>query len=89
MGTEEHAIPWNKLTYDTRLGGYRTDITEQQLRGAPAFSRDRNYGGRIAVENASCTTTMVPHTTGDPRSPKQELGLASVRWIAPAWHQHG
>lgn len=43
MGTEEHAIPWNKLTYDTRLGGYRTDITEQQLRGAPAFSRDRNY----------------------------------------------
>ena len=89
MGTEEHAIPWNKLTYDTRLGGYRTDITEQQLRGAPAFSRDRNYDGRIAVENASCTTTMVPHTTGNPRSPKQELGLASVRWIAPAWHQHG
>jgi len=43
MGTEDHAIPWNKLTYDTRLGGYRTDITEQQLRGAPAFSRDRNY----------------------------------------------
>jgi hypothetical protein len=43
MGTEEHAIPWNKLTYDTNLGGYRTDITEEQLRGAPAFSRDRNY----------------------------------------------
>ena len=43
MGTEEHAVPWNKLTYDTSLGGYRTDITEQQLRGAPAFSRDRNY----------------------------------------------
>src|SRR2546423_13479175 len=43
MGTEEHAIPWNKLTYDTNLGGYRTDITEQQLRGAPAFSRDRTY----------------------------------------------
>jgi hypothetical protein len=43
MGAEEHAVPWNKLTYDTNLGGYRTDITEQQLRGAPAFSRDRNY----------------------------------------------
>ena len=37
MGTEEHAVPWNKLTYDTNLGGYRTDITEQQLRGAPSF----------------------------------------------------
>jgi hypothetical protein len=36
-------IPWNKLTYDTNLGGYRTDITETQLRGAPAFSRDRDY----------------------------------------------
>ena len=40
MGTEEHAVPWNKLTF---LGGYRTDITEQQLRGAPAFSRDSTY----------------------------------------------
>jgi hypothetical protein len=43
MDSEEHAVPWNKLTYDTNLGGYRTDITEQQLRGAPAFSRDRAY----------------------------------------------
>jgi hypothetical protein len=31
MGTEEHAVPWNKLTYDTSLGGYRTDISEQQF----------------------------------------------------------
>jgi hypothetical protein len=39
----QHAIPWNKLTYDTSLEGFRTDITEHQLRGAPAYSRDRNY----------------------------------------------
>jgi hypothetical protein len=26
MGSEEHSIPWGKLTYDTSLGGYRTDI---------------------------------------------------------------
>jgi len=43
VGAEEHAVPWNKLTYDTSLGGYRTDVTEQQLRGAPAFSRDREF----------------------------------------------
>ena len=43
MGTQEHSVPWNKLTYDTNLGGYRTDITEQQLRAAPAFSRDQEY----------------------------------------------
>jgi hypothetical protein len=44
IGDEEHAIPWNKLDYDTSLGGYRTDITEQQLSAAPSFYRDRDYG---------------------------------------------
>jgi hypothetical protein len=43
LGAEEHTIPWNKLEYDTSLGGYRTDITEEQLRGAPTFYRDRDY----------------------------------------------
>ena len=40
MGADEHTIPWNKLNYDTSLGGYRTDISEDQLRGAPAFAPD-------------------------------------------------
>lgn len=40
MGEEEHTIPWNKLTYDTSLGGYRTDISEDELRGAPTFYRE-------------------------------------------------
>lgn len=43
MGAEEHTIPWSKLTYDTTLGGYRVDISEQQLRGAPTFYRERDY----------------------------------------------
>jgi sporulation protein YlmC with PRC-barrel domain len=43
MGEDEHTIPWSKLNYDTSLGGYRTDITEEQLRGAPSLSRDRDY----------------------------------------------
>jgi len=43
IGSEEHAVPWSKLTYDTRLAGYRTDITESQLRGPSAFSRDRSW----------------------------------------------
>jgi hypothetical protein len=30
-----HTIPWEKLKYDTRLHGYRTDITAAQLRNAP------------------------------------------------------
>ncbi len=43
IGEQEHTIPWNKLDYDTSLGGYRTDITEKQLRGAPTFYRDREF----------------------------------------------
>ncbi len=43
MGEDEHTIPWSKLDYDTSLGGYRTDISEEQLRGAPSVSRDRDY----------------------------------------------
>ena len=43
MGSEEHTIPWRKLNYDTSLGGYRTDITEDQLRNAPTFYRDQNW----------------------------------------------
>ncbi len=39
-GENEHFIPWNKLDYDTSLGGYRTDITEEELRGAPVFAPD-------------------------------------------------
>lgn len=42
MGEDSYTIPWNKLKYDTSLGGYRTDITEEQLRGAPDFYRDRD-----------------------------------------------
>jgi sporulation protein YlmC with PRC-barrel domain len=41
IGSHEHTIPWDKLRYDTRLGGYRTDITEEQLRGAPSVFADR------------------------------------------------
>jgi sporulation protein YlmC with PRC-barrel domain len=38
IGAEEYPVPWRKLTYDTRLGGYCTDTTEQQLRGASGLN---------------------------------------------------
>jgi hypothetical protein len=40
LGAHHHTIPWEKLAYDTRLGGYRTDITEEQVRAAPVFLGD-------------------------------------------------
>ena len=39
LGEETHTIPWEQLHYDTHLGGYRTRVSESQLRNAPEFSR--------------------------------------------------
>ena len=38
LAHSHYPIPWSALNYDTSLGGYRTGITEAQLRDAPAFS---------------------------------------------------
>src|SRR4051812_34152279 len=40
---DTHTIPWGKLTYDPQLHGYRTDITKDQLRNAPEFSRGDEF----------------------------------------------
>ncbi|MDB5093632.1 MAG: photosystem reaction center subunit [Candidatus Eremiobacteraeota bacterium] len=44
IGANEFPIPWRKLDYDTNLGGFRTDITEEQLNKAPALNRVGNGG---------------------------------------------
>jgi hypothetical protein len=43
LGNEHYPLPWQSLKYDTRLGGYRTGITEDQLRGAPKYSNDNDW----------------------------------------------
>lgn len=40
IGVHHHTVPWDKLSYDRELEGYRTDITEAQVRAAPAFYGD-------------------------------------------------
>ena len=40
MGHSHYPIPWAALRYDTGLEGFRTNITEQQLKDAPQFSDD-------------------------------------------------
>jgi hypothetical protein len=36
IGGSERPVPWDTLTYDTDLGGFRTAITEAQLKDAPS-----------------------------------------------------
>jgi hypothetical protein len=40
IGAHTYTIPWEKLKYDTHLGGYRTDITQEQLTRAPVVPED-------------------------------------------------
>jgi hypothetical protein len=40
LGVHHRTIPWDKLSYDKELEGYRTDVTEAQVQGAPAFYGD-------------------------------------------------
>jgi hypothetical protein len=50
IGADEHPLPWKKLSYDTNLGGFVTDVTSEQLTGAPersaSWSDDREYQRR-------------------------------------------
>ena len=39
MGAREYATPWDMLTYDATVHGYRSSITKDQLEGAPSFYR--------------------------------------------------
>ena len=43
MGEDYYPMPWAKLDYDTSLGGYRVDITEEQLKRAPKFNRSTDW----------------------------------------------
>ena len=50
IGGSERPVPWNTLDYDPSLGGFRTGITEQQLRDAPeaktGWESDRDWHDR-------------------------------------------
>jgi hypothetical protein len=43
MGEDYYPMPWPNLKYDTRLGGYRVGVTEDQLRGAPKYGRSTDW----------------------------------------------
>lgn len=43
IGDDHYPTPWSSLTYDTNLGGYRTNITKNQLDKAPRYSSDNDW----------------------------------------------
>lgn len=43
LGHSHYPVPWSALKYDRSLSGFRTNITERQLRDAPEFSDDMSW----------------------------------------------
>ena len=43
MGEDYYPMPWPNMKYDTNLGGYRVDMTESQLKGAPKYDRSTDW----------------------------------------------
>ena len=51
LGDCHYPLPWAKLNYDKSLDGYRTDVSEAQLRDAPDYDDDswqnRDWENRV------------------------------------------
>jgi len=43
IGEDHYPLPWAKLTYDENLGGYRTDVTREQVEKAPKYHGTEEY----------------------------------------------
>ena len=46
MGANEYPLPWEKLTYDPRMGGFVVDIDKRILENAPVYTDDADWGER-------------------------------------------
>jgi len=43
MGEDYYPTPWSLLKYDTKLGGYRTNLTKDQLEKAPKYNQSTSW----------------------------------------------
>ena len=59
LGEDHHPVPWGKLRYDTSRNGFVTDITEQEVKGAPA--RNDNWYADRDWERRTHDHYGVPH----------------------------
>jgi hypothetical protein len=43
MGQKHAPIPWARLSYDRGLGAYRLDLSDEELKQAPAVAADQEF----------------------------------------------
>jgi hypothetical protein len=62
LSQENHAIPWERLRYDTNLHGYRTDIVESELKGSPGLiTEDEGWLDSAKEEELKAHFRIPPH----------------------------
>jgi len=53
IGHDHYPVPWSRLTYNPKLGGYEVNISEHELKGAPKYGPsddwafDREQGQKV------------------------------------------
>jgi PRC-barrel domain len=52
LGHDHYPVPWARLDYNERLGGYELNISDQELKGAPKYGAtewnwDRDQGRKV------------------------------------------
>jgi hypothetical protein len=43
IGNDYYPLPWHHLRYDKYLGGYRIDVTEDELKAAPKYEAESSW----------------------------------------------
>jgi sporulation protein YlmC with PRC-barrel domain len=43
LGEDHYPIPWQRLTYNAKLGGYEVNLTESQLKNAPHYATGEEW----------------------------------------------
>jgi sporulation protein YlmC with PRC-barrel domain len=43
IGEDYYPLPWSRLTYNERLGGYEVNINESELKNAPKYGRQQSW----------------------------------------------
>jgi hypothetical protein len=43
MGEDHYPIPWARLAYNERLGGYEVNLTDDQLKNAPRYATGEDW----------------------------------------------
>jgi hypothetical protein len=50
LGHDHYPLPWSVLTYNEELGGYEVNVTDDQLKAAPHYADELDFGDRSKTQ---------------------------------------